>query len=77
MYADKDAVIVLWDGRGIANDGQLYENSYTWFIRRERPTDLGAGEAPPAFGIETIIATEAFELRVVDAHGEPDTVYCT
>jgi ketosteroid isomerase-like protein len=23
---------VLWDGRGIANDGQPYENSYAWFM---------------------------------------------
>jgi hypothetical protein len=26
-------VIVLWDGRGVANDGQPYENSYAWFMR--------------------------------------------
>jgi len=25
-------VIVCWDGRGIANDGQPYENSYAWFM---------------------------------------------
>jgi ketosteroid isomerase-like protein len=24
-------VIVLWDGRGIAIDGQPYEDSYAWF----------------------------------------------
>ena len=33
VYADGDTVIVLWDGRGIANDGQPYENSYAWFMR--------------------------------------------
>ena len=33
IYADGDAVIVLWDGRGVANDGQAYENSYAWFMR--------------------------------------------
>jgi hypothetical protein len=33
IYADGDTVIVLWDGRGIATDGQPYENSYAWFMR--------------------------------------------
>jgi ketosteroid isomerase-like protein len=33
VHADGDTVIVLWDGRGIANDGQPYENSYAWFMR--------------------------------------------
>ena len=30
---DGDTVIVLWDGHGIANDGQPYENSYAWIMR--------------------------------------------
>jgi ketosteroid isomerase-like protein len=25
-------VIVLWDGHGVANDGQPYQNSYAWFM---------------------------------------------
>ena len=33
IFADGDTVIVLWDGRGIANDGQPYANSYAWFMR--------------------------------------------
>jgi uncharacterized protein len=33
LHADHDTVIVLWDGRGIANDGQPYENSYAWFLK--------------------------------------------
>ncbi len=32
IYADGDTVIVLWDGRGTATDGQTYENSYAWFM---------------------------------------------
>ena len=32
VHADGDTVIVLWDGRGIAIDGQPYENSYAWFM---------------------------------------------
>jgi ketosteroid isomerase-like protein len=33
IHADGDTVIVLWDGRGIANDGQPYENSYAWIMK--------------------------------------------
>ena len=33
VHADGHTVIVLWDGRGIANDGQPYENSYAWVMR--------------------------------------------
>jgi uncharacterized protein len=31
--ADGDTVNVLWDGRGTANDGQPYENSYAWSLK--------------------------------------------
>jgi len=33
VYADGDTVIVIWDGRGIANDGQPYANSYAWIMK--------------------------------------------
>ena len=33
IHADGDTVIVIWDGRGIANDGEPYENSYAWIMR--------------------------------------------
>jgi ketosteroid isomerase-like protein len=33
VLADGDTVIVRWDGHGIANDGQPYENSHAWFMR--------------------------------------------
>jgi uncharacterized protein len=33
VYADGDTVIVLWDGRGVANDGKPYENSYAWVMK--------------------------------------------
>jgi uncharacterized protein len=36
VYADADTVIVLWDGHGVANNGQPYENSYAWFMRLEQ-----------------------------------------
>jgi hypothetical protein len=43
-------VIVLWDGRGTANDGQPYENSYAWFMKNRSDRDraeriAGGGEA--------------------------------
>jgi uncharacterized protein len=33
IHADGDTVIVVWDGRGVANDGTPYENSYAWIMR--------------------------------------------
>ena len=33
VHADGDTVIVVWDGRGIANDDQPYENSYAWIMK--------------------------------------------
>ena len=33
VQADGDTVIVVWDGRGVANDGRRYENSYAWIMR--------------------------------------------
>jgi uncharacterized protein len=33
VFADDDTVVVVWDGQGTANDGRLYENSYTWIMR--------------------------------------------
>jgi ketosteroid isomerase-like protein len=33
VHADGDTVIVVWDGRGVANDGRVYENSYAWIMR--------------------------------------------
>ena len=32
IVADGDTVVVLWDGRGVANDGVPYENTYAWFM---------------------------------------------
>jgi ketosteroid isomerase-like protein len=33
ITADGDIVVVIWDGRGVANDGQPYANSYAWIMR--------------------------------------------
>jgi hypothetical protein len=33
VLADGDTVVVVWDGRGVANDGEPYENSYAWIMR--------------------------------------------
>jgi ketosteroid isomerase-like protein len=33
ILADGDTVVVIWDGRGICNDGVPYENSYAWILQ--------------------------------------------
>jgi ketosteroid isomerase-like protein len=33
VLADGDAVVVVWDGRGVANDGHAYANSYAWIMQ--------------------------------------------
>jgi ketosteroid isomerase-like protein len=33
VLADGDTVVVVWDGRGVANDGVPYENSYAWVMK--------------------------------------------
>jgi len=33
VAADGDTVVVLWDGHGVANDGQAYDHSYAWFMQ--------------------------------------------
>jgi len=33
VLADGDTVAVVWDGRGVANDGVPYENAYAWVMR--------------------------------------------
>ena len=33
ILADGDTVVVVWEGRGVANDGQPYENSYAWILQ--------------------------------------------
>jgi uncharacterized protein len=33
VHADGDTAIVVWHGRGVANDGRPYENSYAWIMQ--------------------------------------------
>jgi uncharacterized protein len=33
VHADGDAVIVVWDGSGVANDGRPCDNTYAWVVR--------------------------------------------
>jgi ketosteroid isomerase-like protein len=33
IYAEKDTVVVLWDGVAVAKDGKPYINSYAWFLK--------------------------------------------
>ena len=36
IHPDGDTVIVVWDGRGVANDGETYENSYAWIMKMDK-----------------------------------------
>jgi ketosteroid isomerase-like protein len=31
--AGGDTIVVVWDGHGVANDGNPYANSYAWIMR--------------------------------------------
>jgi uncharacterized protein len=44
VLADGDTVVAIWDGRGVANDGKPYENSYA-FILRMRDGEVVDGTA--------------------------------
>jgi ketosteroid isomerase-like protein len=33
ILGDGDTIVVVWEGRGVANDGGLYENTYAWIMR--------------------------------------------
>lgn len=35
LYAEGDMVIALWDGKGKANDGVGYYNTYSWYMKVE------------------------------------------
>jgi ketosteroid isomerase-like protein len=35
ILADGDTVVVLFEGRGVAKGGVVYENTYAWFLRLE------------------------------------------
>jgi hypothetical protein len=48
VYADGDTVIVIWDGRGIASDGQPYQNSYAWIMKLADAKSLTAPRSTTA-----------------------------
>jgi ketosteroid isomerase-like protein len=33
IYADGDTVVVFFDAESTANDGKIYANTYSWFLR--------------------------------------------
>lgn len=33
IFAERDWVVVLFDARGVALDGESYSNTYAWFLR--------------------------------------------
>jgi uncharacterized protein len=38
IYAEGDTVIALFDAEGIARDGKLYRNTYTWYMKMDGGT---------------------------------------
>lgn len=42
IYSDGDTVIAHFDGRGIANDGKPYINTYAWFLKIKNGTIVEA-----------------------------------
>ena len=64
LYADHDTVVVFFDARGIARDGQPYANTYAWFL------DMQAGRIIRAFAFFDAIEFNDLWGRVkpVQAH---------
>lgn len=58
LYAEGDTVIVFFDARGTARDGQPYVNTYAWFL------DLRDGKITNAFAFFDSIAFNDLWQRV-------------
>ncbi|SNS88533.1 hypothetical protein SAMN06295912_12148 [Sphingomonas laterariae] len=61
LYADRDTVVVFFDARGIARDGQPYANTYAWFL------DMRAGRIVRASAFFDAIAFNDLWARVAPA----------
>jgi ketosteroid isomerase-like protein len=42
IYVDGDTVIVFFDARGIARNGETYSNTYAWFLEMRNGRVVGA-----------------------------------
>lgn len=63
LYADGDTVVAFFDARGVARDGQPYENTYAWFLT------LQDGRIVKAFAFFDSVAFNELWTRV-----SPDNV---
>ncbi|MGR9249127.1 nuclear transport factor 2 family protein [Rhizobium leguminosarum] len=61
VYADGDTVIVFFDARGIARDGEPYANTYAWFL------DMRDGRIVRASAFFDSVVFNAFWTRVTPA----------
>lgn len=58
IYADGDTVIAFFDARGVARDGEPYENTYAWFLT------MREGRIVRAFAFFDSVAFNDFWTRV-------------
>ncbi|MDO3435362.1 nuclear transport factor 2 family protein [Rhizobium sp. CBN3] len=61
IYADGDTLIVFFDARGIARDGEPYANTYAWFL------DMRDGRIVRASAFFDSVVFNAFWTRVTPA----------
>ncbi|MBY5552353.1 nuclear transport factor 2 family protein [Rhizobium leguminosarum] len=61
VYVDGDTVIVFFDARGIARDGEPYANTYAWFL------DMRDGRIVRASAFFDSVVFNAFWSRVTPA----------
>lgn len=61
IYADGDVVIVLFDAASVAQDGEPYRNTYTWYLR------LRDGRIVSAIAFFDSIAFDEMWTRVAPA----------
>ncbi|MBY3116719.1 MULTISPECIES: nuclear transport factor 2 family protein [Rhizobium] len=61
VYVDGDTVIVFFDARGIARDGEPYANTYAWFL------DMRDGRIVRASAFFDSVVFNAFWTRVTPA----------
>jgi ketosteroid isomerase-like protein len=63
LYADGDTVVVFFDARGVARDGEPYVNTYAWFL------DMRAGQIIRASAFFDAIEFNELWTRVAPAAG--------
>ena len=62
IVADRDVVIVIWEGHGVANDQRPYDNTYAWIMR------LADGLVVDGTAFYDSISFNDLWTRVTEAH---------